>query len=378
MNRRTRFIETLLFRNPDRIPLMPGEPRESTLKRWHQEGLPEGKHYYEALMEILGYPNEKPPGEMIDPGISFEMIPPFEEKIIEHKNGHLIVQDRRGAIVEISDQYDFSYLRTSGKDFVTRKWHKFPIKNEEDWEKMAPRYDPRSEGRYPSDFLQSCTSWANRDKILSVTFNGPFWQLREWCGFENLCLLMMEKPYFVEKLAHFWRDFVLQTMALLLENVQIDRMYIKEDMAFKFHSMISPKMVRQFLCPSYDGWIAEIKKNNPVAIIDMDSDGYVEELIPIWIDTGFNCCYPVEVAAGNDIVKYRERFGKKMAYRGGIDKRAIAAGGKAINEEVLRVVPPLIREGGFIPSCDHGVPPDISWPNYIEYSRLLGKLTGWL
>ncbi len=46
--------------------------------------------------------------------------------------------------------------------------------------------------------------------------------------------------------------------------------------------------------------------------------------------------------------------------------------------EVRRVVPPLLAEGGFIPSCDHGVPPDISWRNFIEYSRLLAQLTGWL
>jgi hypothetical protein len=26
----------------------------------------------------------------------------------------------------------------------------------------------------------------------------------------------------------------------------------------------------------------------------------------------------------------------------------------------------------------HGVPPDISWPDFVEYSRLLAQLTGWL
>ena len=41
MNDRQRFIETLLFNKPDRIPLNPGEGRESTRKRWYSEGLPE-------------------------------------------------------------------------------------------------------------------------------------------------------------------------------------------------------------------------------------------------------------------------------------------------------------------------------------------------
>jgi hypothetical protein len=93
-------------------------------------------------------------------------------------------------------------------------------------------------------------------------------------------------------------------------------------------------------------------------------------LIPLWIEAGFNCCYPGEVAAGNDIVTYRKTFGRKMAYRGGIDKRAIAGGIKAMEEEIRRVVPPLLEEGGFIPFCDHDVPSDISWPNFIEYTRV--------
>ena len=61
-----------------------------------------------------------------------------------------------------------------------------------------------------------------------------------------------------------------------------------------------------------------------------------------------------------------------------LDKRALARGGKNMEDEIMRVVPPLLRDGGFIPGCDHGVPPDISWQNFIEYTRLLAKLTGWL
>ena len=45
----------------------------------------------------------------------------------------------------------------------------------------------------------------------------------------------------------------------------------------------------------------------------------------MWIEAGFNCCFPTEVAAGNDIVAYRRQYGKQMAYLGGLDKRALAA-----------------------------------------------------
>ena len=190
-------------------------------------------------------------------------------------------------------------------------------------------------------------------------------------------MLMIDDPGFVKEMIGFWADFVSETMAPILAMLQVDYVVVNEDMAYKAHSMISPKMTRQFLLPAYKRWIAELKRAG-CRVISIDSDGYIAELIPIWIDAGFNCCFPVEVAAGNDIVKYRRLYGKKMAYVGGIDKRAIAAGGKVMEQEVMRVVPPLLEDGGFIPGCDHGVPPDISWDNFVEYTRLLAKLTGWV
>jgi len=72
----------------------------------------------------------------------------------------------------------------------------------------------------------------------------------------------------------------------------------------------------------------------------------------------------------------RERFGRKLAYVGGIDKRAIAARGDAIRREIARVRP-VLQDGGYIPSCDHGVPPDISWPSFLGYCRMLARETGW-
>jgi len=111
-------------------------------------------------------------------------------------------------------------------------------------------------------------------------------------------------------------------------------------------------MVRLFLVPSYDRWVAEVRAVG-CKLIFMDSDGHIGESIPIWIAAGINCCGPVEVAAGNDVVEYRRRFGEQMTYVGGIDKRAIAAGGETTRPEVVRVVPPLLERGGCSP-CREG------------------------
>jgi hypothetical protein len=137
---------------------------------------------------------------------------------------------------------------------------------------------------------------------------------------------------------------------------------VAEDMAYKLYSMISPVMARRFLLPTWKRWGAAIQASG-CPIVCMHCDDYVAELLSLWIEASFNCCYPVEVAAGNDIVAFRRQYGRQMAYIGGIDKRAPAAGGDALRAKVLRVVPPLLAAGGFIPACDHAVPPDVSWRN---------------
>jgi len=375
MNDRERFCETLLFGEPDRIPFAPGGPRESTRAKWKEQGLDDPTRFMSALFEILGFRPDPPKQPGTVPGVSFQMLPRFEEKVLEHRDGHYIVRDWMGAITEISDTYDYTYIR-SAKDFVTRKWHKFPVESREDWEEMKRRFDPTTPGRFPADFEQRCGRNKGRDTVVGIHFNGPFWQMREWCGFEGLCIKMVEEPEFVDEMAQFWTDFCSATMKPILDHMQLDYVYFSEDMAYKEHSMISPAMCRRWLQPAYERWIAEARAGG-CTVIDMDSDGKVDELIPIWIDAGIDVCDPIEVAAGNDIVAYRERFGHKMAYKGGVDKRAIAKGGEVIEAELDRVRP-VAEDGGYIPGCDHGVPPDISWPDFVHYARRLAEMTGWL
>ena len=372
---RERYLETLLFGHPDRVPLAPGGPRESTLRAWHAQGLAMSTPYLDALDAALGIPRDAF-GSVAHVPECLRMIPTFEEKVLECRDGHFIVQDFMGATTEISQEYDYTYIRTA-RDFVTRKWHRFPVQSRHDWEdKILWRYNPCDEQRFTIEFATRCREVAESDRAVAVAVNGPFWQMREWVGMENLCIMMAEQPDFVWEMAEFWRRFTLEALAILLGIVSIDVLMVSEDMAYKAHSMISPAMARRFLQPTYRGW-HELMSAHGCRLFDMDSDGFIGELIPLWMEAGFNCCNPIEVAAGNDIVEYRRQFRRRMAYHGGIDKRAIAAGGQAMRDEVMRVAP-LLAEGGYIPGCDHGVPPDISWPGFIEYTRLLAQLTGWL
>ena len=377
MTNRDIYLNTLLFSNPEKIPFEPGGPRKSTIERWHTEGLPKDVGWWDYVVQDklnISLPQSKPiPAFYPD----FRMIPWFEEKILEHRDGHYIIQDWMGAILEISDKYDYTYIRNA-IDFVTRRWIKCPVENRDDWQEMKKRYDSDTPQRVKEFTPEEVRQLNGRDRFLSVPVNGPFWQLREWLGFEGLCIAFLDEPDFVAEMIEFWQDYVLRIFGRIFkQGITLDGVWFQEDMAYKAHSMISPAMTREYLLPVYKKWVSYFKSVG-VKIIDMDSDGYIAELIPIWIEAGINVCDPIEAAAHNDIVLYRELFGDKMAFRGGVDKRAIAAGGKAIENELKRISPLIDNKGGFIPSCDHGVPNDISLDNFIYYSRLLADYTGWL
>ena len=375
MTPRERYVETLTFGSPDRIPLIPGNPRESTLANWRHQGMQAGAAWSTQVADALGLDCDQlvRPGDVLH--IDFNLRPQFEEKLIERRERSIVVQDWKGNICEISDEFDVTYLRTA-RDFVTRSWIRCPVENRDDWLQMRARYDAADPGRFPADFARLGSSLADRDQVIKVIVSGPFWIMREWCGFEGLCMMMIDQPDLVAEMADFYRQYISAMFARMLEHVVPDHVQFSEDMAYKEKAMISPAMTREFCQPCWNSWTAQLKTAG-VPLVEIDSDGYVGGLIPIWIESDIHLSSPVEVAAGNDINVLRTEFGRDQAFLGGVDKRAMAKGGAILCAEMKRIEP-VVRSGGYIPGCDHGVPSDVSWPDFLEHTRLIARMSGWL
>jgi len=96
--------------------------------------------------------------------------------------------------------------------------------------------------------------------------------------------------------------------------------------------------------------------------------------VPLWLEAGVNGIYPLERAAGVDPVEWRRKFGRELRLIGGIDKRAMAEGPAAIDKE-LEHVRPLMEEGGYIPWCDHLVPPDVPFQHYMYYLNRMKEMS---
>jgi uroporphyrinogen decarboxylase len=360
MDGRERFLESLLFGNPDRVTLTTHfGPWRSTIDRWHKDGLPEDDSY--IRIHGLEHTGSVP--------VNFGPLPPYEEEVMREIGDHKLVRDSMGAVVECEKE-----PATPG--FTTRRWHEFPVKKRDDFEEMAWRYRSSSPARYPDHWEDLARSYRDREYPLHMTVPSLFWRIREWTGLKNLSMMFHRDPDLVHLMMDFWSDFVVDLTERVLTHVDLDYITLYEDMAYKGRAMISPDMMREFMLPGYRRWVKHFKSHG-VPIVMIDSDGHLHDIAPVWVEAGINCMAPIEVLAGNDILRLREELGHEMSFIGGIDKTKMARGGEALEQEFESKVPQLIEDGGYIPCCDHGIPHDVSYQNYCHFVALLKKHCGW-
>jgi uroporphyrinogen decarboxylase len=84
---------------------------------------------------------------------------------------------------------------------------------------------------------------------------------------------------------------------------------------------------------------------------------------------------PFEVASNCDVVRTAKEY-PDLVILGGIDKRIMAAGKAAIDRHLEYIVPFMRERGGYIPTCDHGVPEEVTLENYMHYRKRMIELGG--
>ncbi len=355
MNTRQRFLETLQFGCPDRIPLVEWPIRQSTLEAWQDQGLittPEA--YFSLDPYFLGVP------------INVSFCPRFEPVIIEETEHYKIWIDDEGAT-----RKDFKDDKTPG--FVTRSCLRFPVENRADFIKMKKRYNPLTDERYPCNWPNIAAALRESAASTRLTIPFLFWTVRQWMGFEGACMCFYDDPVLMHEMMDYITEFVIQTLEQGFWEANVDVVILSEDMAYKGASMISPEMFREFMLNNYKKLVSYLKGKG-VKVVLVDSDGDPSVLIPLWIEAGVDGLSPVEIAAGTDPVKIRKEYGKEFCLLGGIDKRVLATTKQAIFDEVMSKVPYLLETGGYIPHTDHAVPPDIPLTNFVYYRDLIRRL----
>jgi uroporphyrinogen decarboxylase len=208
----------------------------------------------------------------------------------------------------------------------------------------------------------------NEDTPVCLLLGGYFGILREFMGLENLLYTFYDDPGLIEDMMEQMLYLQMGVAQRALKEIKVDWVRFWEDMAYKSGPMISPAMFKRFMIPRYKK-ICDYLRSQGIDIIHVDSDGNIEELIPIWLDEcGLNFHWPLEVASNMDAVELRKKYGKELILGGNIDKRVFTQGENAIREEVMVKIPFLLETGGYFPSIDHIIPPDLSFGNFRYFA----------
>jgi len=162
-----------------------------------------------------------------------------------------------------------------------------------------------------------------------------------------------------------YAELIIETSRPVLEQIQVEYFVFNEDLSMKAGPLLSPKTYREFIFPRLCR-VIDFLKSHGVRYIALDTDGNPTVLVSMFMDAGVDVLWPLERASGMDPLQVRRQFGKSLRLWGGVDKRVLALGRDAINAHLLELAP-LIDEGGFIPTVDHTVPPDVSWDNFRYY-----------
>ena len=346
MNHRESLRQIVNFERPEDVCLFEPGYWPETVARWKTEGMPASAEPWDPV-GITCY--KRVPAKV-------RFWPEFEPKLIEERDGHEVRQNENGIVYEVAKG------QTNFPHFI-----RHPVQNMDDFDRLRERLDANTPGRFPADWPAACQKLSHRDYILVMGFIeiSFFGWPRDLMGVENLLMAYYDQPELIHAINRQHLEFVKTIYTRIARDVQFDFIFFWEDMAFKNGPLISPALFREFMLPYYQELIPYLKKLTGCKVI-LDSDGDITKLISLFIEGGVDGLLPFEVAAGMDIRKVAAEY-PKLIISGGIDKREIAKGPAAIDRELEAKLPTMFRRGGYLPSMDHHVPPEVSYDNFRYY-----------
>jgi len=336
------------------------------IERWKKEGLPDDY----AQKNLFNYDS----GYSVGAGANLgwcepPFYPAYESKVIRTEGDYEIIQDQSGRWLKVFKGRRHGFMPDYIKHVVTSR---------RDWEEdVAPRLTPSTPERWAR--LDETCSNAKRSSeehgmFVSQGMVGGYMYLRAMVGPEELLYAFYDMPDVIHAMMQRWMELMDTALEKIQARVELDELLIGEDICYNASMLISPDMFREFLTPYYQQVVnnARSRQNRKLYFI-VDTDGHAPAAIPVFLEVGMDVMWPFEVASDCDVVEIGKQY-PDLIMMGGIDKRVLAAGKDAIEEHLQHIIPAMLKRGGYVPMCDHGVPDNVSFENYMYYRKRICEL----
>ncbi len=338
-----------------------------TLERWKRE-----KYIDDStnLIQLFGFDN----GGVLSLGqlgwCEAALCPYFDEEVLEKRGEYELIRDYAGRNVLFFKGRRSGFMPT---------YEKHPVYDFESWENNIKwRMNPDSPERFADleQRMNNAKKLSEEGYIMQQNLIGGYMYLRSLIGPEDLLYFFYDNPKLIHACMERWFELSDKVISEHQKYITLDEVFLAEDICYKDGCLISPDFMREFLFPYYQQLIDNVKKRqidkNRRLHIQVDTDGNCLPVIDIYKELGLNYMSPFEVASGCDVVEVRKKY-PDLLMRGGIDKRVLAQKKDDIDYMLDRIMPFMREHGGYIPTCDHGVPEEVSFENYMYYRTRMNE-----
>jgi uroporphyrinogen decarboxylase len=350
---------TLVYehREPDCVPIT-DSPWDSTICRWHLEGLPREITWQEHLGvdRIIVLVEDS---EIVDTS------PRFEPRVIDETDSYRVEQDVWG-----KTKMSFKPIRATPKHIASA------VHDRETWaaakRRMVPTRDRVNWGRLGTEWGR----WRSEGSWISV---GP------WFGYdivnarmvdpETILFALADDPSWVRDMCETTCDLALALLDMVwAEGYHFDELVWFDDMAYRNGLFFSKTMWREVMRP-YQKRAVEWAHQHGIPA-HLHSDGNIAPLLSDLVDLGIDMLDPLETRAGMDPLRVKREYGAQLALRGGFNILSWRDS-RTAERDIRHALPILMADGGYVFSSDaDSVSDDVSLSSYrhiVATVREVGK-----
>lgn len=380
MTRKERFLAICRGETPDYVPILAfrGAPGMSggAMEKTHQRLLDTGMPDHVGGRGALG---RGPEESRVDSWCEFwgtELVGGIDFAISGGEKGfkwtdryegnYKIAECENGQIIRELIDNDITY---SMPEHIA-----YPVRDRESWEFFKERAT-RIRTMSDEDMEANCRRFDDRDWPLALSAGGTLGAIRSLMGPETFCMTLYDDPELIHDIMQWGLENQRQFTFPLIERLRPEIVAVWEDISGNHAMMVSPAQFEEF-GGDYYREVTGFARGNGVEMVTVDSDGNVNELVPLLASFGVNCLYPFEAKGHNDLFKIREEL-PEFILMGWLEKEVVNEGNEhMIEEEIRSKVPPLLEKGRYFPNGDHGIQPLVTYPNMLKFMTLLHEVCG--
>lgn len=207
--------------------------------------------------------------------------------------------------------------------------------------------------------------------------DGAFQTVMKQAGFMEFCVGVASQPELVGRQIQDCSQKLPPLFELAVQS-GAHGVIIADDLAYNQGTYVSPDFIEKYLLPCWREQVNAVKKLG--APVFFHSDGNIGAVLPQIAEAGFEGLQCIEPAAGMDIKKVRDVYGKNFCLMGNIDPVLLIQDNgpfPVVHEDLDRAVEELVSafgtEGGLIFGTSCGLYAGLSPEKVVYMYELAGK-----